>query len=150
MWHNIFIQSCWSSLLSGELADKDWNQSSKKWENCPNCNSQSTSFAKSESANGEQQSQSSWTHLLLWFNAWNLKIAVEQSSSSKNWGNWHLLNTPRRELQLSWTVSHFYIVLPYQRDTKCNWTCSEPLSKVVERTTLNYNPKPMQLKPPLN
>ena len=122
----------------------------QKVKNCSNWNSQSKSFAQSKSANGEQWNQSSWKPLLFWFYAWNLKISVELSSSSKNWGNWHLLNTPRRELQLSWTMSHLYNGIPYQSDTKCNWTCSEPLSKVVERTTLNCNPKPMQLKPPLN
>ena len=64
--------------FTAELADIDWKQSSKEWKNCTNCNSQSTSFAKSESANGEQQSQSSWTHLLLWFYAWNLKIQLNK------------------------------------------------------------------------
>ena len=55
-----------SELLkfTGELADKDWKQSSKKWENGTNFKSQLTSFAQSESANGEQQNQSSWKHLL--------------------------------------------------------------------------------------
>ena len=80
IYHNILIQSCWSLLLN--LLTKTVMKAvlTEVGEIAQIGTANQHDLPKVSQPIRAQQNQSSWTHLLLWFHSWNLKISVEKNS----------------------------------------------------------------------